>query len=109
MLLFYTVTRGPAYLIFPIISLSPVITIAMSFLLMGERTGRLGRAAFPGEIVIEVEDHGRGIAGDADGGPHFGLRMMRARAEEVGGTVDIGSRPGEGTRIVARLPVEGAR
>ena len=42
MLLFYTVTRGPAYLIFPIISLSPVITIAMSFLLMGERTGRLG-------------------------------------------------------------------
>ncbi|MEP6475781.1 MAG: sensor histidine kinase [Actinomycetota bacterium] len=63
----------------------------------------------PGEVVIEVEDHGRGIAGDADGGSHFGLRMMRARAEEVGGTVDIGSRPGEGTRIVARLPVEGAR
>jgi drug/metabolite transporter (DMT)-like permease len=42
MILFYAVARGPAYLIFPIISLSPVITIAMSFLLMGERTGRLG-------------------------------------------------------------------
>ena len=42
MLLFYAVARGPAYLIFPIISLSPVVTIAMSFLLMGERTGRLG-------------------------------------------------------------------
>ena len=42
MLLFYAVTRGPAYLIFPIISLSPVITIALSFLLMGERTGKLG-------------------------------------------------------------------
>ena len=42
MVLFYTVTRGPAYLIFPIISLSPVITIAMSFFLLGERTGRLG-------------------------------------------------------------------
>lgn len=61
------------------------------------------------ELRIEVEDHGRGIAGDADGVPHFGLRMMRARAEEVGGTIDIGSRPGKGTRIVARLPVEGAR
>ncbi|MGK6325355.1 EamA family transporter [Sphingomonas sp. DT-51] len=42
MLLFYAVARGPAYLIFPIISLSPVVTITMSFLLMGERTGRLG-------------------------------------------------------------------
>lgn len=42
MVLFYAVARGPAYLIFPIISLSPVITIALSFLLIGERTGRLG-------------------------------------------------------------------
>ena len=42
MLLFYAVARGPAYLIFPIISLSPVVTIALSFLFMRERTGRLG-------------------------------------------------------------------
>jgi drug/metabolite transporter (DMT)-like permease len=42
MVLFYAVTRGPAYLIFPIISLSPVVTIILSFLFMGERTGRLG-------------------------------------------------------------------
>jgi drug/metabolite transporter (DMT)-like permease len=42
MVLFYAVARGPAYLIFPVISLSPVITIALSFLLIGERTGRLG-------------------------------------------------------------------
>ena len=42
MLLFYTVARGPAYLVFPIISLSPVITVALSFLIGGERTGRLG-------------------------------------------------------------------
>jgi drug/metabolite transporter (DMT)-like permease len=42
MMLFYAVTRGPAYLIFPVISLSPVVTIALSYLLMGERTGRLG-------------------------------------------------------------------
>lgn len=42
MLLFYAVARGPAYLIFPIISLSPVVTIALSFAFMGERTGRLG-------------------------------------------------------------------
>lgn len=42
MVLFYAVARGPAYLIFPIISLSPVVTIAMSFVLLRERTGRLG-------------------------------------------------------------------
>ncbi len=29
MVLFHAVARGPAYLIFPIISLSPVITIAL--------------------------------------------------------------------------------
>ncbi|HVJ37243.1 MAG TPA: EamA family transporter, partial [Stenotrophomonas sp.] len=42
MLLFRTLTLGPAYFIFPIISLSPVITIVLSFLLLRERTGKLG-------------------------------------------------------------------
>jgi uncharacterized membrane protein len=42
MVLFYAVTMGPAYLIFPLISLSPVVTIAMSYLLLGERTNILG-------------------------------------------------------------------
>ena len=42
MILFYAVSRGPAYLIFPIISLSPLVTILMSFALLKERTTRLG-------------------------------------------------------------------
>ncbi len=42
MLLFKALTIGPAYFIFPIISLSPAITIALSFLLLRERTGKLG-------------------------------------------------------------------
>ena len=42
MILFYTLTRGPAYLIFPVISLSPIVTIGLSTLLLGERTGKLG-------------------------------------------------------------------
>ncbi len=42
MLLFHAVRSGPAYLIFPVISLSPVITIVMSLALLRERTGRLG-------------------------------------------------------------------
>jgi uncharacterized membrane protein len=44
MLLFRAVQSGPAYLIFPIVSLSPALTIALSFGLLGERTGRLGLA-----------------------------------------------------------------
>jgi len=42
LLLFHAVRIGPAYLIFPIISLSPALTIALSFGLLGERTGKLG-------------------------------------------------------------------
>jgi drug/metabolite transporter (DMT)-like permease len=42
MILFYTLTKGPAYLIFPVISLSPVMTIALSFLLLRERTTWIG-------------------------------------------------------------------
>jgi uncharacterized membrane protein len=42
MLLFHAVRTGPAYLIFPVISLSPVVTVALSLALLRERTGKLG-------------------------------------------------------------------
>ncbi|MGZ8651564.1 MAG: sensor histidine kinase [Actinomycetota bacterium] len=58
-------------------------------------------------IRIEVEDRGRGIGGADDGDPHFGLSMMRVRTEDIGGTLEIGSTPGGGTRVVALLPVGG--
>jgi uncharacterized membrane protein len=50
MVLFYAVKAGPTYLIFPLISLSPVITIALSYLFLRERTGALGL----GGIVLAV-------------------------------------------------------
>jgi two-component system nitrate/nitrite sensor histidine kinase NarX len=56
---------------------------------------------------IEVEDHGRGIEPAESDDPHFGLHMMRVRAEDIGGTVEIGSTPGGGTCVVALLPVGG--
>jgi signal transduction histidine kinase len=56
---------------------------------------------------LEVEDRGRGIGDAKDGDPHFGLSMMRVRAEDIGGTLEIGSTPGGGTRVVALLPVGG--
>ncbi len=42
MLLFHAVKIGPTYLIFPLISLSPALTIGLSFALLRERTGKLG-------------------------------------------------------------------
>ena len=42
LLLFHAVRVGPPYLIFPIISLSPALTIALSFAMLKERTGMLG-------------------------------------------------------------------
>jgi uncharacterized membrane protein len=42
MLLFHAVHTGPTYLIFPIIALSPVITIGLSMLFLKERVSKVG-------------------------------------------------------------------
>ena len=61
-----------------------------------------------GELRIEVEDRGNGLVAAADDGdPHFGLRLMRSQVEQIGGTIEIDSKPGNGTRVVAVLPVGG--
>jgi len=36
---------------------------------------------------------------------HFGLQMMRERVESVGGELELDSRPGQGTRVVIRVPL----
>jgi drug/metabolite transporter (DMT)-like permease len=51
MLLFRAVTIGPTYLIFPIVSLSPVITILLSLLVLRERTGMLGLAGIVFAVI----------------------------------------------------------
>jgi signal transduction histidine kinase len=58
------------------------------------------------ELRIEVEDRGNGAVDPVDE-MHFGLRLMRSRAERIGGTIEIDSKPGSGTRVVAVLPVGG--
>ncbi|HET9249889.1 MAG TPA: ATP-binding protein [Actinomycetota bacterium] len=57
-------------------------------------------------LEVSVEDHGRGFEGsnsDPVAG-HLGLDMLRRRVADVHGTLDVRSAPGEGTRVVARLP-----
>ncbi len=57
-------------------------------------------------VTLVVEDRGRGFSLDPprSGGTGLGLIGMHERAFMVGGDVDIDSRPGEGTRVVVRLP-----
>ena len=52
------------------------------------------------EQYVAVEDDGRGFDSSqpAPNG-HFGLHIMRARAEHIGGRIEIQSMPGQGTRI----------
>ena len=59
-----------------------------------------------GEIVLRVRDDGPGLDPANPGTEgHLGLLGMRERAALAAGTVAIESRPGEGTTVVARLPL----
>jgi signal transduction histidine kinase len=67
---------------------------------------RLELAGEPERIRLEMSDDGRGF--DADGLPgrrgHHGLANMRARADAMGGTFEVRSTRGHGTRIIISLP-----
>jgi signal transduction histidine kinase len=53
-------------------------------------------------VVLDVQDDGIGGAGS--GGLGFGLRSMRERMEQIGGSLTVESTPGEGTTISASAP-----
>ena len=58
-------------------------------------------------VELLVRDNGRGfVLGNTRGnGPgHHGLKVMRERAESLGGTLDITSGPGRGTEVLVRVP-----
>jgi nitrate/nitrite-specific signal transduction histidine kinase len=58
------------------------------------------------QVRVSVEDNGNGfdlthLAQNGRG--HFGLQIMRERAQSVGGELEIDSRPGAGTRVMLQL------
>jgi two-component system nitrate/nitrite sensor histidine kinase NarX len=62
---------------------------------------------------IVIEDDGKGFPIDpllgfsrTIGEPHFGLSIMRERAERVGGRLELHSTPGRGTKIIVWMPLE---
>ena len=59
------------------------------------------------ELHVEVSDDGRGfnpLAVKRGEWPHLGLQTMQERAEAVGGTFEIESTPGKGTKIRVSVP-----
>ncbi|MGH3088861.1 MAG: PAS domain S-box protein, partial [Rubrobacteraceae bacterium] len=55
-------------------------------------------------ISLEVSDDGAGFDPSESFSGRLGLKSMRERAERAGGTLEIESRPGEGTTIRAFMP-----
>ena len=55
-------------------------------------------------LTLSIADDGVGIKPGGAALGHQGLRNMRTRAERLGGTLDIHSEPGAGTRVVIHIP-----
>ncbi len=63
---------------------------------------RLGRER--GRIVLSVADNGTGFDPSALYSGHLGLKSMRERAERLGGSLQIESAPGTGSRLEMAIP-----
>jgi signal transduction histidine kinase len=60
------------------------------------------------EMTLTISDDGQGFEiQNAPGAAqeHFGLNIMRERAKQVGGRIEIRSIPGHGTRVVVSVPI----
>jgi signal transduction histidine kinase len=57
----------------------------------------------PEQITLEITDDGTGFEAQGDFPGHLGLRSMRERAWRLGGTLEVDSTSGKGTRIRAQI------
>jgi len=72
----------------------------------GAPRARLSLRAQDDQAVLSVEDNGRGFDPSLPrGAGHFGLANLHDRAVSMGGSTEIVSRIGAGTRIIVRLPL----
>lgn len=72
-----------------------------------EEGGGTDDAGAGAALVVTVEDDGRGVPERPHAG--VGLAAMRERAAELGGACVVAPRPGGGTTVRARLPLEAGR
>ncbi len=58
-----------------------------------------------GQLKLEVADNGQGFDPKGNYAGHLGLLSMQERIDEIQGTLTITSAPGQGTRVVAVVPI----
>ncbi|MDP9986065.1 signal transduction histidine kinase [Arthrobacter oryzae] len=77
------------------------------------RTAAVTVGFLPDSVTLDIYDDGAGFDPSAATPPSnaggYGLRAMRQRVEQLGGSFSVQSAPGEGTIVAAQLPVEGGR
>ena len=79
------------------------LTNAMKHARAGPVTVRIGDD--DGMVHIVVEDRGPGFDPETEvGTDHVGMKLMRERAERVGGRIELVTSPSSGTRLEAILP-----
>jgi signal transduction histidine kinase len=62
-----------------------------------------------GQVTLTIADNGEGFSLEAESARHgLGLQLMRERVEELHGSIDLQTAPGQGARIVASIPREDA-
>ena len=76
LVLFQALRDGPAYLVFPIVSLSPVVTIGLSMAFLGERTDRRGALGIALALVAIVLFSVQPSSGDARGALWLALALV---------------------------------
>ncbi len=59
----------------------------------------------PNEVILSIVDDGRGFDPARTSVHSLGLGIMGERAEKIGGTLEINSEIGGGTRVIARCPL----
>ncbi|MFC2015501.1 two-component regulator propeller domain-containing protein [Chloroflexota bacterium] len=60
---------------------------------------RLGLYCQPGRVTLGISDNGRGFDSEQVRPGHFGLSIMRERAQAIGAEFTLETEPGEGTEI----------
>jgi signal transduction histidine kinase/streptogramin lyase len=68
------------------------------------RTVTVDLAANNGDLWLTIKDDGSGFDPGREA-PGMGLRNLRERVQQAGGWVNVESKPGCGTTIIARLPI----
>jgi len=68
-------------------------------------------AAYP-HIILRIEDNGKGFdvekrAREIDSEKRMGLRSLQERTDLLGGVMIVASKPGQGTKILIKLPYTG--